>query len=252
MGNKRFFLAILTILAAGLMLAGAGCSKKVAPPPAATPAPAPAPAPPPVAPSISFAASPSAIEQGQSSTLSWNSTNATEVTIDGGIGSVPASGSRTVSPTTSITYRARATGPGGSAEAEARLTVTARPAVAPPVRPLSDAEFFTTNVKDIFFDYDQYDIRLDARSVLQANARALAERSGLRFRIEGHCDERGSEKYNLALGDRRANAARDFLIGQGVSADRIETISYGKERPFCSESNEDCWQKNRRAHFVMR
>jgi peptidoglycan-associated lipoprotein len=86
---------------------------------------------------------------------------------------------------------------------------------------------------------------------LQGDAAALAERSALHFTIEGHCDERGSEKYNLALGDRRANAAKESLTTQGVSADRIETISYGKERPVCTDHNEDCWQKNRRAHLAF-
>jgi peptidoglycan-associated lipoprotein len=112
--------------------------------------------------------------------------------------------------------------------------------------------FFSSNVKDCYFDYDKYNIRDDARDALQGDARALAERSGIKLTLEGHCDERGSEKYNLALGDRRANAAKEFLVGQGISSDRVDTISYGKERPVCTEHNEECWQKNRRAHFVLR
>jgi len=125
--------------------------------------------------------------------------------------------------------------------------------VTPPPPPaISDSEFFSSNVKDAFFDFDKYDIREDARVALQGNARAFSERSGINFTIEGHCDERGSEKYNLALGDRRANAARDFLVTQGVNSSRIDTISYGEEKPFCTEHNEDCWQLNRRAHFVLR
>jgi peptidoglycan-associated lipoprotein len=200
-----------------------------------------------------LSASPSTIEKGQSTTLSWNSTNATSITIDGGIGTVEPSGRRTVSPADSTTYTARVTGPGGNATAEARVTVTAPPPVTPPPpRPITDAEFFASSVQDAYFDYDKYNIRDDARVTLQGDARALAERSGIRFTIEGHCDERGSEKYNLALGDRRANAAREFLVGQGIAGDRIETVSYGKERPQCTEHNEECWQKNRRAHFVLR
>jgi peptidoglycan-associated lipoprotein len=148
---------------------------------------------------------------------------------------------------------AKATGPGGNAVAEARVTVTAPPAVTPPPPPaISDSEFFSSNIKDAFFDYDQYSIREDARAALQADARALGERSGIRFTIEGHCDERGSEKYNLALGDRRATAAKDFMVTQGVNSSRIDTISYGKERNFCEEHNEECWQLNRRAHLVLR
>ena len=105
---------------------------------------------------------------------------------------------------------------------------------------------------DAFFDYDSYSIRSDARSALMNNARSLKERPGIRITIEGHCDERGSERYNLALGDRRANAAKEFLVSQGIDASRINTISYGEERGFCEESDEECWQLNRRAHLVMR
>ena len=83
-------------------------------------------------------------------------------------------------------------------------------------------------------------------------ARAMGERPGIRVTIEGHCDERGSEKYNLALGDKRANATKQFLVGQGVATDRVETISYGEEKPVCTDHSEECWQKNRRDHFVLR
>jgi peptidoglycan-associated lipoprotein len=158
-----------------------------------------------------------------------------------------------VSPTASTTYQAKATGPGGIATAETRITVTEPPPLPPPPpRPISDSEFFAANVNDAYFDYDKYNIRDDARQALEGDARAFAGRGGIRFTIEGHCDERGSEKYNIALGDRRANAAKEFLSSQGVNADRIDTIGYGKERPACTDHNEDCWQKNRRAHFVQR
>ncbi len=254
MKESRTALAVLTALVVLTAIALTGCSKKVAPPPAAAPpAPTSAPAPPPVpAPTVSLTATPSAIEEGQSTTLAWNSTNATEVTVDGGIGTVPSSGSRVIRPSSSTTYKARATGPGGTAEAEVRVTVSAPMATPPPSRPLTDAEFFTTRINDVYFDYDRYDIREDARTTLVSNARALSERASIRVTIEGHCDERGSERYNLALGDRRANAARDFLVGQGIPSTRLDTVSLGENQPFCNESNEDCWQKNRRAHFVMR
>jgi peptidoglycan-associated lipoprotein len=215
--------------------------------------PPPPPPPPTPAPTISLTASPSAIEKGQSTTLTWNSSNATGVTIDNGVGTVEASGSRTIRPTESTTYMAKAAGPGGNAVAEARVTVTAPPAVAPPPPPaISDSAFFEANIKDAYFDYDQYSIREDAQQALISNARALAQRPSIRVTIEGHCDERGSEKYNLALGDRRAISAKDFLVSQGVDASRIDTISYGEERPFCEDKNEECWKLNRRAHFVMR
>jgi peptidoglycan-associated lipoprotein len=254
---KRSFgmLFLLTLCLVAVVFFGTGCAKKVTPPPAVPKTEAPPPAPPTPAPTITLLASPAAIEKGQSSMLTWNTTNATNVTISGGIGTVEASGSRSVSPSESTTYTARASGGGGSATAEARVTVTAPPAAeAPKPLRLSDAEFFAANVKDVYFDYDKYEIRDDSANTLKMDARALSdsERSRLRFTIEGHCDERGSEKYNLALGDRRANAAKEYLVKLGIGTDRIDTISYGKERPFCAESNEECWRQNRRAHFVLK
>jgi peptidoglycan-associated lipoprotein len=131
--------------------------------------------------------------------------------------------------------------------------VTIPPPPPPPPAPkpveVSEEELFGQNVKDAYFDYDKSDIRPDAQQTLTADADFLKAHPGIRFTIEGHCDERGSEEYNLGLGDRRANAAKNFLVNLGVSADRIGTISYGKSRPTCTESNEDCWQKNRRGHF---
>jgi peptidoglycan-associated lipoprotein len=106
-------------------------------------------------------------------------------------------------------------------------------------------------LKPAFFDYDKADIRGDARDVLAANATWLKKYSNVHFRIEGHADERGTAQYNLALGDRRANAAKDYIVSLGVDASRIETVSYGKERPFATGHDEDSWQKNRRAHFVV-
>jgi peptidoglycan-associated lipoprotein len=106
-------------------------------------------------------------------------------------------------------------------------------------------------LQDAYFDYDQADLRDDARSALAANAEWLKKFSSIQFLIEGHCDERGTNEYNLALGDRRSNAAKDYLVSLGVDGSRIRTVSYGEERPFCSESAEDCWSKNRRAHFVI-
>ena len=255
MRRSLFTLAVVATVLLILLISGVGCAKKApAPPPPVAKETPPPPAPPPApAPTISLNASPAAIERGQSTTLSWNSTNATSITIDNGVGTVEASGNRSVNPSSSTTFMARATGPGGSAVAEARVTVTAPLQVTPPPPPaISDSEFFSNNIKDAFFDYDQYTIRDDARAALQADARALKDRPGIRITIEGHCDERGSEKYNLALGDRRANAAKEFLVSQGIDSSRIDTISYGKERNFCEEHNEECWQLNRRAHLVMR
>ena len=105
-------------------------------------------------------------------------------------------------------------------------------------------------VEDIFFDYDRAYIRDDAKSVLEANASYLKANKNGRILIEGHCDERGTSEYNIALGERRAQAAQKYLVALGVDQSRISTISYGKEKPFCEEHNEQCWQENRRAHFV--
>jgi peptidoglycan-associated lipoprotein len=106
-------------------------------------------------------------------------------------------------------------------------------------------------LSDAFFDYDQADLREDARSALAANAEWLKKYPSVQVLMEGHCDERGTAAYNLALGERRANAAKDYLGSLGVDGSRLRTVSYGKERPFCTESSESCWQQNRRAHFVI-
>ena len=107
-------------------------------------------------------------------------------------------------------------------------------------------------MKDIYFDYDKYDVREDSQAAIQGDIAFLKEHPNLSFTIEGHCDERGSTEYNLALGDNRAGAVKNALVQGGIGADRITTISYGKERPFCTQSNEECWQQNRRGHFVYK
>jgi peptidoglycan-associated lipoprotein len=107
------------------------------------------------------------------------------------------------------------------------------------------------HLREIFFDYDQADLREDARETLAANAEWLKRFGSMQILIEGHCDERGTSAYNLALGERRANAAKDYLSSLGVDSSRARTVSYGKERPVCSEQAEDCWQRNRRDNFVI-
>ncbi len=233
----------LLTLALGVVLVSAGCHKK------ATPAPATPPPPPPAAPTVSISVSPNSITAGGSATLSWTSMNATNVTIDG-MGAVASTGSQTVSPAGSTTYHVTATGPGGSVDANARLTVTAAPVAAAPVENYTEEQLFAQSVKDIYFDYDKYDLRADDKATIDADAAFLKAHPSIRFTIEGHCDERGSTDYNLALGDNRANAAKKALVEAGVPAGQIRVISYGKEKPFCTESTESCWQQNRRAHFV--
>jgi len=104
---------------------------------------------------------------------------------------------------------------------------------------------------DAYFDYDQSDLREDARTALAADAEWLKKYPSVQILIEGYCDERGTGNYNLALGDRRANAAKEYLVSLGIDGSRIKTVSYGEERPFCTDSNESCWQQNRRAHLVI-
>jgi peptidoglycan-associated lipoprotein len=114
---------------------------------------------------------------------------------------------------------------------------------------VTSGNIFEQNVKDVLFEYDKADIRPDMVSTLQGNAAWLKANPNVRFRVEGHCDERGSEEYNLGLGDRRANAVKEYLLSQGVPANRINTVSYGEEKPVCREETETCFTKNRRAHF---
>jgi peptidoglycan-associated lipoprotein len=104
---------------------------------------------------------------------------------------------------------------------------------------------------DVFFDLDEATLRDDARAALQKNADYLKRWASTRILVEGHCDERGSAEYNLGLGERRATAVREYLVSLGVPAPRIDVVSKGKESPFCTESNESCWQQNRRGHFTF-
>lgn len=235
--------ALLSVLAAAVFTLG--CGKKT---PAARPAP-PAPPPAPASPTVTLQANPTAINKGESATLTWNSTDATQLSIAPEVGAVTAQGSTKVTPSDSTTYTITASGPGGSASATASVSVNAPP---PPVveKGPSDDELFLKEVRDAYFDYDKADIRPDAREALSKTADFLKGHPQFKVTIEGHCDERGSTEYNLGLGDRRASAAKQYLVSLGVPADRLTTVSFGKEKPFCTEHNEPCWQQNRRGHFV--
>ena len=123
------------------------------------------------------------------------------------------------------------------------------PTPAPAARPAQFEE--NANLKDVYFDFDKSDIRPQDAKTLDANAAWLKTRGNDLVLIEGHCDERGTNEYNLALGERRANAVRDYLGSLGVSGDRLRTISYGEERPVCTQHEESCWSQNRRAHLVI-
>jgi peptidoglycan-associated lipoprotein len=210
----------------------------------------PPPAPAPAQPSVTLSADPTSINKGDASTLTWTSTNATQLTIAPEVGTVNAEGNSKVTPGDSTTYTITASGPGGSANATARVTVSTPP---PPVvkAPEPDMDqLWTQGVRDAYFDFNKADVRPDAREALAKTAEFLRDHPQLRATIEGHCDERGSTEYNLALGDRRAAAVKQYLVSLGISADRLSTVSFGKEKPFCTQSNETCWQQNRRGHFV--
>ena len=207
----------------------------------------------------SFTGEPRSIERGQSATLRWSVANATDITIEPGLGAVQANGSRQVFPSSTTTYTLTANGPGGTDSRTVTIEVAGAAAPPPPPPPvknptISSDEMLAREAQDAYFDYDKNDLREDARAALTRDAdllkRIFANDSRFSVVIEGHCDERGSAEYNLGLGDRRATAAKEFLVQLGVPADRLKTISYGKERPQCTDANEDCYQKNRRAHLA--
>ena len=260
---------ILFLAAFAAIVSTAGCGRKILPIAASPVAPTSTPTnndptsnPAPAAPSISeFVAEPGSILMGQASTLKWSVSNASEITVEPAVGTLPANGTRGVYPSMTTAYTLRATGPGGNVTASATVNV-ASPNIPPPAADpnkgregtMSLSQRLARDVKDIYFDYDHNDLRDDAIQTLTEDAMAL--QSILRdfpsatVAIEGHSDERGSAEYNLGLGDRRAQSAQEFLIQHGIPANRLRLISYGKERPQCTDAYEACWQKNRRVHLL--
>jgi peptidoglycan-associated lipoprotein len=214
-------------------------------------------------PNIRISTDQEAIQQGQSTTLRWTSNNADTVTIND-LGTVPPSGSRVVSPSQSTTYTATATGRGGTDSASTRVSVTADRGTGGDVtseRPRTTtntaiATIFGQRVQAVFFDYNQAELRPEAREVLRRAAEWLTQgpNRSIAFRIEGNCDPRGTEEYNIGLGERRAQAALEFLVSLGVEASRMQTVSYGEERATgTSEGSPDIrpsWAYDRRDGFV--
>jgi peptidoglycan-associated lipoprotein len=242
--------ALLGLLAVTVI--GIGCGPKrlpSTPPPAAS---APTTTAPPARPTVTLQASSTFIQRGESTTLTWSSTNATTLTLNPGVGTVAPEGSSKVSPTDSTTYSITATGPGGTADQSIRVTVSAS---APPVAVESttsetpDAAFLR-NMHDAYFDYNEAALRADAKDALSQSAVFLRTHADINIIVEGYCDERGTTEYNLGLGQKRADAVKQFLESLGIPAARVSTTSFGKEKPFCSEHTESCWQQNRRGHFV--
>ncbi len=212
-------------------------------------------------PAIEFTAEPPTVDRGQSAVLRWNVTGANYISIDI-FGAVQATGSRNVTPYATTTYHLIADGPQGRSTADATVTVNPGNPPAPNNNGANSAnnsnlsleQRISQQVQDVFFGYDEYNIVADAQATLTHDAQAikgiLNDFPNASLIIEGHCDERGSAEYNLGLGDRRATSTKEFLVQLGVPADKLRTVSYGKERPACTEATEDCYARNRRAHIA--
>ncbi len=246
--SKRPVRRALLLSVCSIALLVSACNKKpitkdtgnYTPPPAA------------VKPTASLSADKTSINPGESVRLSWTTTDAVNVSIAPEVGAVTAQGNTSVTPGASTTYTLTASSPGGNADSSVRITVSTPPPVTQPVveTPSLD-KLFLQEVTDAFFDYDSAEIRGDSKDALRRDADFFKKYPTMRITIEGHCDERGSTEYNLALGDRRANAVKAYLVGLGIPADRLNTVSYGKEKPFCMEADEACYTKNRRGHFAQ-
>ncbi len=164
----------------------------------------------------------------------------------GAAATTPGGAGSGMTPATAAPSGGGGTGAGPSTAAPAPATA------APAARPEPKDFRAIPELRDVFFEFDKYDIRPSDAKVLDTNASWLKSNANHLILIEGHCDERGTNEYNLALGERRAKSTMNYLVSQGVQASRITIISYGEERPACTEKTEECWAKNRRAHFLVK
>ncbi len=245
---NRPLVRVLSIAVCSVALLVSGCGPKKTKPAPSTNTPPPSA----TKPTASLTADKTSINPGESVRLSWTTTDAQNVSIAPEVGAVTAQGNTSVTPGASTTYTLTASGPGGNADATVRISVSTPPPVAQaPVKTSTLDELFLQEVTDAYFDYDSAEIRGDAKEALRKDANFFKNYPTMRITIEGHCDERGSTEYNLALGDRRASAVKTYLVGLGIPADRLNTVSYGKEKPFCMEADESCYTKNRRGHLVQ-
>ena len=238
-------------------LLGVGCSKKVAVKAPPAPQAEQAKAAPPEKPVITvFTASPTSIEKGGEATLRWAVEHASNVQIAPALGQVHDSGSRSIFPSSDTVYTLTATGPGGDASATTSVSIVVRNASRMPDQATKNRiQELLDRIQDAYFDYNRHNIRPDAQSALTADAKTLGEILSqfpdYKLTVQGYCDERGSAEYNMALGDKRAAQAKDYLASLGVPSAQLKTVSFGKERPVCTDHDEDCWQKNRRAHITQ-
>lgn len=239
---RILFPALLLVI----VLSATGCKKQA---PASAPA-ATAPAAPVVMPTAKLTADRTEILAGDSILLAWNTTEATTVMIEG-IGNVPASGTKNVSPFESTNYHLIVRNANGMADATVRITVNHPQAIEKPTKKATEEEEFWMNMEDVFFDYDSYSVDEKAKVALAKDAAFLMTRPNEKIVIGGYCDERGSNEYNISLGQNRANSAKAALVAAGVSEKRIRVVSFGKERPFCTQTTEECWEKNRRDGFTL-
>ena len=218
-----------------------------APPPRAS-APVPVPPPPPAAPTVSVSADPATIEQGKCSTLAWSTTGASTASIDQGIGSMNPSGSRQVCPGDTTRYTITAMGEGGTRTASTTVTVKLPPAPKPAPKVVDRM------VIHVNFDFDKSDVRKADVAELQKAVDFVKKYPGYKIAIEGHTDSRGSDKYNLALSDRRAAAVRDYLLERGMidtHKDMIMTRGYGESKPIADNSTENGRFENRRVEILV-
>ena len=261
--NSRLLATSLLVIAGGIM---GGCGRRpppLQPPPVATHPPttetrtgSTTPDPRPVlVPTLDVRIEPPSIKRGESALLIWEAQHSDLVNIDHNIGAVDTSGKIKFFPDETTTYRVVAEGAGGRTEKIVTVDVSVGPGGVSEEDLLQGSveERFQQSVKPIFFSFDKATLSAEAKSDLDSNIRWLqrGENSHLRFVLEGHCDERGSEEYNLGLGDIRAQVVRGYLLEQGVEPFRITAISLGEERPFDARRTEEAWTLNRRVQFVL-
>ncbi len=210
----------------------------------------------PLPPQLEVQIEPAVIQKGESSLLVWESKHADLVQIDHRIGQVENSGKIKFFPEQTTTYRIVAEGVGGKIEQTVTVKVLELKVTQLPDQEQNHRSFseqFHLLVKPVFFEFDNAELGPEAGRTLHANILWLnrPENMGLKFLIQGYCDERGTEEYNLALGDKRAQTVRAYLIANGIDPSRISIVSLGEERPFDSSQTEKAWALNRRAHFMM-